>query len=235
MTLLRMLPALLLAGSLAGQAQSQRPGSDSSGRWKQAYHWVAKVAPLSLVDPDNTVQFGAERMLANRNAVQGEFGYGWQGMNLWRYAQTSPYSNRETWRGRAEWRYYARNSPGPIGRYFALEVFYKQVNALANGSVGVGCQNGPCQYYELYSSPIRKSVWGSHAKIGWQFSMDPSRRLLGDLYLGLGVRQRTVRQLDEADGLTYFQPRRSLFDPFYPPSLTVVSIAFGVKIGYRLD
>src|SRR5919202_6575111 len=105
--MVRTLLLWTLAGSSLSQAQTIVPNPDSSvSRKEPGSAWVIKFAPLSLFDPDNTIQFGIERRLGNRHGIQAEFGYGWQGMNLWQNSQNKRYSNREVWRTRAEYRYY---------------------------------------------------------------------------------------------------------------------------------
>ena len=88
MSLRRSLLAFTLLGSLVTQAQTLTPNPDQSTITKPTYNepdrnWVVKVAPLSLLDPDNTIQIGVERLLGRQHAVQAEFGYGWQAINLW--------------------------------------------------------------------------------------------------------------------------------------------------------
>jgi hypothetical protein len=51
----------MLLGSLAAQSQPITADPDQSTRALQARNWVVKFAPLSIFDPDNTVQFGVER------------------------------------------------------------------------------------------------------------------------------------------------------------------------------
>jgi hypothetical protein len=198
-----------------------------------AYRWVLKVAPLSLFDPDNTVQIAAERMLGSNHAVQAEFGYGWQGLNLWNMSN-SRYNDRQVWRARIEYRYYLRGS-GPIGQYVAFDGFFKQINARENGAFGVGCETGPCQYYQLYANSVQKNVIGGHIKFGRQTALADGR-VLFDFYVGLGLRYRFISAPDRPEGAYRYQsygfdPFNSFYEP--RPPLTA-SIAYGIKIGYAL-
>ena len=225
MTIVRLLAGLTLVFGrmLATEAQTLTPYPPGITHAEPMQRWVVKFAPLSLFDPSNTVQFGLERLLGQHQAVQVEFGYGWQGMNLWRSSQSSRYTDTEIWRGRAEWRYYWRG--GPIGSYMALEGLYKQVNAYEHGTIGVGCTTGPCQYYQRYSLPITKHVWGGHLKFGRQFSLMPSNRLLADVYGGLGVRWNTIERASRPDGLSYYQPGGFIvFDPFSSTPYAQISV-----------
>ncbi|MVM36048.1 DUF3575 domain-containing protein [Spirosoma sp. HMF4905] len=223
--------ALFFGGVSIVLAQSVKPLPLPSLDAEQSQRWVVKFAPLSLFDPNNTVQFGIERLLGQHQSIQAEFGYGPQAMNLWRNSTSSRYSDNEIWRGRAEWRYYWHG--GPIGSYMALEGLYLQKNAYENGTVGIGCETGPCQYYQLYSSPIAKRVWAGHLKFGRQFPLSPDKRFLADFYGGLGVRWSTLDRSSVPGGLYYFQSNGiSLVDPFsYTPHPTI-SLSYGIKFGY---
>lgn len=235
MSLRHLLPVLTLLGSLTAPAQQIADDPDQSIRRERVPRWVVKLAPLSLFDPDNTIQVGLERRLGSRHALQGEFGYGWQGMNLWQNNQSSRYSDREVWRGRAEYRYYLGPPGGPIGQYVAVEGFYKQVNARESGTVGIGCETGNCRYYRLFSDPVSKYVWGGHIKFGRQFSLTPNDRLLFDIYVGLGFRRSRVERTQLASGVYYYgSAGYTLFDAFSPRNYAAVSVAYGFKIGYAL-
>lgn len=227
---------LLTGGSLVAQQRINSPNPDSSDRFVRERAWVVKVAPLSLFDPDNTIQFGVERWLGGRHALQAEFGYGWQSINLWQNSQNQRYSDREVWRGRAEYRYYYHPTSRLGGSYFAVEGFYKQVNALESGTYGVGCQSGPCQYYRIFREPVQKYVWGMHAKTGRQFALTPDDRWLMDIYVGLGFRKSEINRYERPSSSAYFYESAgySLFDAFSPRPYPVVSLAYGFKIGYAL-
>lgn len=228
------LACLLMLGTvLATQAQRIDPDPLYSTKPEPDRRWVVKFAPLSLFDPDNTIQFGIERLVSQHSAVQLELGYGVQAMNLWQTSQNERYGDREIWRGRAEWRYYFTPTNQPQGRYIALEGFYKQVNIRESGSFGVGCNGGPCQYYQLFSAPLQKYVWGGHVKVGRQFALTADNRLLADVYLGLGFRKRTVERFQPPDD-SYYYPYSdyTLFNTYSSIPYAIISVAYGAKIGY---
>lgn len=171
---------------LNGNAFAQRDSTDSviPTLGDASARWVVKIAPLFLLDPENTVQFGVERTFGGRSSVQVEGGYGWPGF---RYSQDYTYTNREVWRGRAEWRIYNRINVRPRGSYFAIEGFYKQVNAIENGTIGRACTGSfNCQYFQQYRSTTQKFVAGGHLKWGKQFRLDDN--WLFDFYFGIGLR-----------------------------------------------
>lgn len=236
MMLRRLTGLLLLLSTLTGQAQSLTPNPDSLGYPSdRPRRWVVKFAPLSLFDPDNTIQVGAERLLSRQHTVQAEFGYGWQGLNLWQNSRSTRYRDREVWRGRVEYRYYFNRTGAPIGRYVAAEGFFKQVNARESGTAGIGCETGLCQYYRLFDEPVRKYVWGGHVKIGRQFALTPDDRLLMDFYAGLGFRRSRVERFALPTSQYYYESAGyTLFDAFSPRQYAVVSVAYGIKIGYSL-
>lgn len=195
--------------------------------------WVIKFAPLSIVDPDNTIQFALERSLGRRQSVQVELGYGWESIGLWETTARGRFSNKETWRGRAEWRLYFRPQARPLGFYAAAEGLYKQVNVQETTSNGLPCV-GECPPGLLGKAPALKHVWGGHLKIGYQRPILSSDRLLVDVYWGLGARYRQVDRPDLPVGIT-LQEEPNLFRslpafPFSPK--TEVSMSLGVKLGY---
>ncbi len=225
--------ALLLGSASAIQAQRINPDPLYSIHTQEARRTVVKFAPLTLFDPDNTIQFGIERLMGQQHAVQLELGYGFQGMNLWETSQNQRYSDREVWRGRAEWRYYLRKTAQPQGQYVALEGFYKQVNVRERGTIGVGCSTGSCQYYQLFTAPLQKYVWGGHVKFGRQFPLIAHNdRLLVDLYLGLGFRRRMTERYQSSGNSYYGSAGYTLFDTFSPTPHALISIAYGVKFGW---
>lgn len=228
------LSALFFGSGSASWSQRIDPDPLNSTRAEPVRRWVVKLAPLALFDIDNTIQFSLERLIGQHSAVQIELGYGGQGMNLWQSSQNERYSNRETWRGRAEWRYYFTKTNQPRGRYVAVEGFYKQVNVRESGTVGVGCTNGPCQYYQLFSSPLQKYVWGGHVKFGSQMApIRDNNRLLLDVYVGLGFRRRIVERFQPSgDSFYYRSAGFSLFDSFSGTPYTLISLSYGAKIGW---
>lgn len=227
----------LLTGVMMVRAQGIQPLPSPNIDTEPARKWAVKFAPLSLFDPDNTIQFGIERLFGQHNAVQLEGGYGFQGMNLWQNSQNERYTHKEVWRSRVEWRYYFTKTDQPTGRYIAVEGFYKQVNVRESGTIGVGCATGPCQYYQLFTAPLQKYVWGGHVKFGRQFPLIPNNnRLLADVYLGLGFRVRRIDRFQQPDNQYnqyYYRPAGfTLFDSFSATPYTLISVAYGAKIGY---
>lgn len=225
--------ASLLSGICFGtQAQSVNTEPIFSPLSRASPKWVVKFAPFSLIDFSNTVQFAVERVVGQQQTIQAEFGYGWAGMNLWRYSKNSRYDHYETWRARAEWRFYWRRFQPPFGAYTALEGLYKQENAFETGTIGVAPDGGMPQYYRLYSLPISKQVWAMTLKFGRQFSFSSNNRLIGDFYGGIGFRTRDIHQPNRPDGYVYYASKGFLVDPFSPNPPVSLNISYGFKIGY---
>lgn len=228
---------LAIGLSSAGYGQQIHPDFTTSNR-SDPYpnpSWIIKFAPLSLFDPDNTIQLAIERLLNQGHAVQVEFGYGNEQIGLWETTAHGRYSNKETWRVRAEWRLYLRPADKPQGFYAAAEGLYKQVNVLEMNSNGLPC-TGPCVPGTLSKEPALKQVWGGHLKIGYQKPLFFNDRFLLDLYGGLGARHRQVRRPDLPVGAT-INESGGLFGqwpafPFTPQ--TEFSLSMGVKLGYAL-
>ncbi|GAA4454288.1 hypothetical protein GCM10023189_20540 [Nibrella saemangeumensis] len=243
-------PFLVLFFFISIGVQAQRMRLDTTLRpiMDNPPRWVIKFSPQHLFDPDNTVQFGLERILSHRQSVQGEFGYGSGVMNLYRNSESSQYLLPEYWRGRAEWRFYTnryrtnRNfnvnvrSPAPLGNYLAVELFYKQANAFERFSAGRECVGGQCAYFEQLETAVMKYVWGSHFKVGRQFvAGTENNRLVLDMYLGVGIRFKAIsRSPIPAEDQVFRMRNYFLYDPFYPGSLVLPSLTAGLKIGYIL-
>ncbi|GAB3919668.1 hypothetical protein [Larkinella terrae] len=204
--------------------------------------WVVKFAPLALFDPDNTIQFGAERLFSTRHTVQAEFGYGWKAVNMYP-SRRRDYENFEVWRGRAEWRRYAGRyyrfrrphyANAPIGRYFAIETFFKQITALETTAVGRECVDGTCAYFEQGTFPIYRTVWGIHAKFGRQYvlTLPGDNRFLLDFYVGFGFRSLTPYRFNSTNedvirspGFLFWSNQQGGLRP---------SATLGIKLGYVL-
>ena len=225
------LPLMLL--SLVVRAQQSGPESTESCCLERDPRWVVKFAPLNLLDPDNTVQFGVERLLGRDQSVQVEVGYGWQGIGLWNTTKQGKYADKETWRGRAEWRLYLGPEANPLGIYAAVEGMYKQINVLETSSNGIPCL-GLCVPGPVSRTPVQKRVWGGHLKFGYQGAISHHDRLLMDVYGGFGMRYRRANRPDLPAGVTLQEPR-DLFRriPAFPVRPNVApSLSLGIKFGY---
>ncbi len=199
---------LLLSACLLGASAM---GQDSTIALSRTPRAVLKFAPLSLLlDQDATVQAGLEYQVAPRRSVQVELGYGWKGLSL-SEADIERYERAEVWRGRVETRFYtgryrtnrrknlAVRSDFPLGNYWAVEGFYKQINVVKRANVYSAEASSSTESYVLIGSrqvPISRYVLGAHLKIGRQFTVyDPDKRrfarTLFDIYAGAGVRWAT--------------------------------------------
>lgn len=196
---------------------------------------IVKFAPLSLLDPHNTLQFGFEYPLKGRWTLQAEAGYGNRYFNLYYYSndQDDLY-NRETWRVRVEGRYYlSRRRAAPWGWYFAPEVLYKRINFIEQGSIGRECEDGVCAYFERTRYKILKDVVGYHVKFGAQYLL--GKRITLDFYQGVGFRNIYVKSpsfrendSNRSDVLFF------TLNPESPGRYRLLSMSLGLKVGYLL-
>ncbi|MFC5408776.1 hypothetical protein ACFPMF_05625 [Larkinella bovis] len=232
--LLLVFPLSTLAQSL--QTDTLRPVLNHRPRW------VIKAAPLALFDIDNTIQAGAEWLLGRRYSVQAELGYGWRGINLYP-DRRDDYEKFEVWRGRAEWRRYSGRYRGfrkphfavpPIGRYFALETFFKQVTTLQTTTIGQECVDGTCAYFQRGTFPMYRTVWGIHAKFGRQYvlTMPSDNRFLLDFFVGLGFRHLTPYRFSTTSEDVFEFTNTGLWSRHYQGILPSATI--GIKLGYVL-
>ena len=152
-----------------------------------------KIAPLSMLDIDNTFQLGIEhRLKGNRWTLSEEFGYGAAAANLWMGANDNS-KLREVFRAKVEARKYKQAF---TGTYVAYEAFYKQVNDRLQRGIGRECEDGWCNYFENINYPVSKYVIGATAKLGYQTRFKNELKHKGnfifDIYVGLGLRRKII-------------------------------------------
>lgn len=214
---------------------------------------VFKLAPLSLIDLDPTVQVAVEIPLRPKWTVQQEIGYGKTGLGLFNY-QALANLPKTTFRARTQIRYYFSPSltrPGltrqkiptqaPTGFYVAGDLLFKNMVYKTDREItppgGVTAwPNVP----KRATARIRRNAYGLHANVGYQGV--PLRRhpgFLVDVYVGVGFRVISVRQVS-GPSVVYSNNtideglRFSRFAPF-EGSLRKPSMAGGVKIGWMIN
>lgn len=118
-------------------------------------------------------------------------------------------------------------TPFPVGNYWAAESYYKELNVPKYFPGGGGKP----------PSPIQRIIYGVNLKVGRQYAFghladQANRRLLVDVYTGLGVRLLNTKQRD------WNEPgyvRGILFDPFNKNGRQVLPTPIlGVRLGYVL-
>ena len=180
--------------------------NDSTIALRRTPRAILKLAPLSIMDQDATIQAGLEYRTGIRTSVQGEIGYGRKGLSPFG-SDLTEFVDAEVWRGRAEVRFYsgryrtnnrrglAVRSNFPLGNYWAIDGLFKQINVTDRAD----------EYPPVIDGSVSRNVWsmrtcryvlGSHLKLGRQFAFhDPQKRLFSrtllDIYLGAGVRWNT--------------------------------------------
>jgi hypothetical protein len=211
-------------------------------------HLALKIAPLAILDIDNTFQLAIEhRLKGNRWTLSEELGYGTAAANFWTALDGSTESKfRENIRAKIEVRKY-RNAFN--GRYVAYELFYKQINDRTTRSVGRECETGACNYFEMVNYPINKYVVGISAKIGYQIrirnELKKNTNFVFDFYVGAGLRRIMINHHDPNESS---QGDGSNFYPFYyndglfsnsglgyrDRNYNIPHLAMGLKIGYLI-
>jgi len=219
---------------------------DSTIALRRTARVILKFAPLSLPDPDATVQGAVEAWLKRRHSIQAEFGYGPDRLRLGGFGP-SPWTpnnslnGKEVWRTRLEGRYY----PSPFGKnsrsgpYIAVEGVYKRVNVAQLDTLLAGETTDPMFVY----SPVTRHVFALHGKIGTQFllgyySKAILSRLVVDVYAGPGIRHISVSS-KSTETIQLFEDK-AIYERFayseYRPgdSSWRLSISVGLKIGVSL-
>ncbi len=221
---------------------------DSTLVYSHPSRFILKLAPLSLLDQDATIQAGLEYRLGQRTSVQGEVGYGWQTLPLLG-SDLRKFAAAEVWRGRAEIRFYsgryrtnqrlgiAIRSNYPIGNYWAIDGLFKQVNVQTATQLGQIDVNPIIPIEITGPKLIRRFVVGSHVKVGRQFAFyDPKRRLFSrvllDIYTGAGIRVVTNQG---ADQVTDPACGCGIGRSFYYRGIGISpSLSAGLKLGFAL-
>jgi hypothetical protein len=219
---------LLIFNLLRTNAQADQPGATAPS---PRHRWVAKWAPLSVLDQEPTGQVALERAWTTRWSGQLELGYGW--FNPFTFIGTYNDQAIATWRLRPEVRYYfarasrANYQPAPQGIYLAVEGLAKHVRIDRQTEVA---RNGGA-FFESLPHTAQRWVLGGHVKLGLQGQL--GRRIFLDGYLGFGARHI---QLTDPDNPLAPSPLTRI-DVLRLPlreagQLTTGSVALGFKIGY---
>lgn len=230
-------------------ATASATGQDSAITLPRTPRAVLKLAPLSLIDRDATVQAGLEYRVGPKTSVQAEFGYGWQGLSVLE-TELDQFVKAEIWRARSEVRFYtgryrtnrqrriAVRSNFPLGNYWAVDGLAKQINVTGRAyerttESGTGLRS-------IGLMTTRRYVVGTHLKLGRQFTFyDPYKRrfarTLFDVYVGAGIRW-AVNEVRRKSQTAEYQSCRCGVGPSFTaegaqwaPSLTA-----GLKVGYAL-
>jgi len=234
---------LILLLWLPGWVWAQRAGTDSL---RLGGKTVVKLAPLALIDPDATIQFGLERRLGPRRSVQAEAGYGWSGLQVLE-GDLSDY-RRSLYRFRTELRYYtgryrtnrrkgiAVRTDFPLGNYWGPELLVKQINFGRNESIwefSGYSPDGRANYRTRELGFVERSrlVLGGHLKMGRQIAFYNTEkatysRVLLDLYVGIGARWAVTKGPAQELCGCGFGPNRLAPGRSVLPSLTA-----GIKLG----
>lgn len=211
-------------------------------------HPILKLAPLSLIDIDPTVQVAVEIPLRPQWSIQQEVGYGWPSLGLFNYQRDLAPKSKSTFRARTEIRYYF--SPGfrqqtglqsgPGGFYVAGEALYKRMKHTADSPLPNSLQTPfPLPVVVNERARITRQVYGMHAKIGYQAVVSRSGKtpqFVVDVYMGVGFRIVSVRQTSgpALRGRAFDTWSFTRFEPF-EGTLGKPSLAGGIKLGWMIN
>ncbi len=231
--------SLLILSPLAvcGQSQPTHP-------YRQT---LIKVAPLAFLEPVGSVLISLEQRISPKMSAQVSYGYGWPGLSILNIDDRPIYESNGTWQVRGEVRLYTgrfrerkkrelndtTRFSFPIGRYFAIESFYKDLDVKAIERANPENQR-----------PIYRTTLGGNLKVGSQFAFggfatQTKRRFLLDVYTGLGVRYHNTQQPDRylsypADNRRRSFGGRSISRFPYHGSEFLSAIVAGFQLSYLL-
>lgn len=202
---------------------------------------ILKFSPLSLLDPDGTVQGAVEVWLKQRQSIQAEFGYGSD--RMWPWTFNDRLGRKEVWRARLEGRYYTSlfGKHPHSGTYVAIEGLYKQVNVAYLDTI-IANRNSTFDPVFVHA-PVTRYVFGLHSKVGTQrlLSYNPSSiwsHVIIDVYAGPGIRHINVVGRSAETALLFQNKRvyeRFQYSEYRPgDAFWRLSISAGLKIGVSL-
>jgi hypothetical protein len=199
-----------------------------------------KIAPLALWDFDNTLLLSLEHRLKNEWTMVEEFGYGRDSWNPWLFDQNN-IPNKTKIKARVEFRKYKVESPVFLGKYTAYDAYFKQVSGVFERTIGYGCENGNCQYFEKTDFPISKYVFGMNVKRGRQVMLGGGKKrnsnFTFDSFIGIGFRAIINVAKKEITQNSFGNNRREFngFNnglSFYDESYIFPNITLGLRIGF---
>lgn len=89
------------------------------------------------------------------------------------------------------------------------------------------------QFSEVALVPRKLTTWGGVGKIGFLFFLDPSKRLILDVYFGLGANRHFVKFDLPPDTEVITSVKGVLFSVLHPEGLsTLPAVVLGIHLGY---
>lgn len=200
--------------------------------------FICKLNVTSLIDVVSfpTVQISVEQKLSRDFSLSAEFGY-----QLYSEKNTDTiFLSPEGYKANIECRYYfykstKGNAPGLEGGYLALRPFYKQNHY--NSYIPFQTESDPVNWNDDEFG-VKNKTYGLCFIIGFQKSI--SKKLIFDLYAGLGIVNRKVENTDlqynkdagDKMGGTDFNQFIWTFDLSESSGISG-NIPFGFRIGYK--
>lgn len=117
--------------------------------------------------------------------------------------------------------------------YVSLQGMYKEVNYLMEEQIGREWNGNDYNYYESVEFKERKSVWAGSVNAGFQTLIGKQRRIMFEMFIGIGVRHKGFKQFGKpAQEVTFISIGERFFD--FDQDGDYPHIPMGLKIGYRL-
>lgn len=117
--------------------------------------------------------------------------------------------------------------------YVSAQGMYKQVTYHITDMLGRDWNGSQYDYYESIRYRESKSVWAASGNIGFQKFVGKERRMMLEMFAGLGFRYKSFKQANIPAGAAIQTNRWNEMNPFEDDGL-YPHIAMGFKIGYRL-
>jgi hypothetical protein len=189
---------------------------------------------LSWLEPNaGGPVLGMEYFINNKFSIGADAGFIFY--NLAR-SESDKLANPLGYRVKPEIRYYLykKNKVDPTRLFFALEGLYLKTRTLNYNDLPITANMGNIVYYYIGGFNEYKKVAGANIKFGMQIQRFLHKKMMIELYAGLGFRQKIYTYKDLPAGALINQRRQSEFllntdiDGTYP------SITGGFKLVYKI-
>ena len=203
-----------LSLAVCGQAKKAKPSI--------FYKHTLSIAPLALLDFDNTLLLSAEHRFNRRWAINTDFGYTFATYYLTNVDHTTGFTVRPAAR-----MYFGKRSE----LFWQAQVLYKQVNYTITDWLGKECVNNVPAYEQFQQFKFRKRVAGLNVMTGEVMPL--SSRLFFEISAGLGVRQKIQKVVGEENSC--YKTNTAEFPNLYRAKMTTISAPISLRLVYKID
>jgi hypothetical protein len=137
---------------------------------------------------------------------------------------------------RPEVKFYLDNGKGKRNiLYFSLQGLIKVAKAPVQDFITVTDAAGNPLYQQLIEYKERKTVVGTHINFGGEILLDKAKRVMLDIYGGVGVRKKQTKAISVPAGIDASQISVRDRQPFFTQTgIVLPSLTLGLKISYRI-